>query len=108
MPEHHEVVISFEDGCSPTAKLICPASGEGCRPASFCPECYSAITESGCECCDFPPDDGCWIKSWFDNLAAEEILHGSVRVQVDARWNGESIEAHIVGPTPAETSREDS
>ena len=70
----HRVEITFEDGTF--LRLICPESG--CEP----PE-----PGEGSE-----PDDECWIKSWFDNCTAEELLDGTIEVLFDA-------EADDGGPT---------
>ena len=70
----HRVVITFEDPI--TVRLICPESG--CEP----PE-----PGEGSE-----PDDECWIKSWFDNCTAEELLGGDIEVPFYA-------EADDGGPT---------
>lgn len=104
MPGKHRVEIRFDDGTY--AKLICPESG--CRPAAFCPECCTTITESGCECCDAPPEGECWIKSWFDNVGADELLHGTLTVEIDAKFDGDRMIATVVDPSAASTPTDDS
>jgi hypothetical protein len=60
----HRVVIEFDGGYM-TVRLICPAS---------CP------TGTAGEC----P-----LRTWFDNVAPEEILQGKVEVPVRVEWVGE-------------------
>lgn len=67
----HRVKIMFGDPI--TARLICPESG--CEPGE------------GSEL-----DNECWIKSWFDNCTAEELLGGTIEVPFHA-------EADEGGPT---------
>ena len=96
----HRVVLTFGDG-GLSAELLCPESG--CSPATHCPECWTDIGPKGCECSPERASDECWVKSWFDNLMPEEILHGSVAVTIDPEFDGDTVRAHIVGPTPAVT-----
>jgi hypothetical protein len=90
----HRVVIDFDDGVS--AKLICPDSG--CELPRDCAICGRPV-DAGNEikrCYDCPsPTDECWIKSWFDSLTADELLHGSVEVPIRAEWDGDHMVAHI-------------
>lgn len=61
----HRVRLHFDDGLF--AELICPP-GDVCDRAG----CYQ-----------------CWIKTWFENLTAEELLFGSVEVEVDVAWDSD-------------------
>lgn len=74
--EKHRVEIEF-DGGAVSGKLICP---ESCKPATTC-----------------------WIKTWFDNVGVDELLHGNVTVEIDAEWDGETLVANIV-PAPEQKS----
>jgi hypothetical protein len=107
----HRVEIAFDDGVS--AKLICPESG--CTPAQKCGQCGRDLRprdeaeqrEEGIEPCYDCKDaaswrDECWIKTWFDNVGADELLAGKITVEIDAEWDVDHMVAHIVAPpTPA-------
>jgi hypothetical protein len=97
----HRVVIEFDDGIY--AKLVCPESG--CTPASMCSECGRAIGDPETKpCYDCPSaSDECWIKSWFDNCTADELLRGTVTVEIVAEWDGDHLNAHIGRPIPEES-----
>lgn len=71
MEQQHRVRLVIDGGFL-SAELVCP---EGC--------------------CELE----CWIKTWFDNLAPDELLHGRVEVVVPMRaeWDGDSMSAHIAG-----------
>jgi hypothetical protein len=93
----HRVVIEFDGGGGAGAKLICPESG--CVPAEFCGVCGSAYGDPEAEGCSDCRDDEapteCWIKTWFDNVSADELLHGSIEVPIRAEWDGDHMVAHI-------------
>jgi hypothetical protein len=36
------------------------------------------------------------LKSWFDNVDAEELLHGSVEVAVAASWDGDHPDIRLL------------
>jgi hypothetical protein len=98
--DRHRVVLTFENGFGPTAKLICPESG--CTPAGTCAHCGRDLDDEETKpCYDCADSEGwrheCWIKTWFDNLTPDELMDGSVTVEIDAEWNGDHIIAHIVG-----------
>jgi hypothetical protein len=108
----HRVVIEF-DGGAMTCELICPESG--CEPAQNCSECGRdlrppALAEQraeGIEPCYDCEDaerwaDECWIKTWFDNVGADELLHGKVTVEIDTEWDIDHMVAHIVEPQAVE------
>jgi hypothetical protein len=94
-PEGHRVLIEFDDGVY--AKLICPESG--CEPTKFCGYCGSAYDDPEAEGCSDCRDDEapteCWIKTWFDNLTADELLHGSIEVPIRAEWDGDCVVVHL-------------
>ena len=98
--DKHRVEIEFGTyGVS--GKLICPESG--CKPATTCADC-GRDKEPSDGCCDVCADglgDECWIKTWFDNVGVDELLHGNVTVEIDAEWDGETIIANITGVVPA-------
>ena len=70
-PKAHRVEIEF-DGGGVSGKLICPESG--CTP---------------------PPPGECWIKTWFDNLSVDELLHGKVTVEINAEFEDDTLVARI-------------
>lgn len=87
----HKVILKFDDGLY--AELICPESG--CVPAENCFLCGRSVHET---CPDIPPcydckdglgigADECWLRGWFDNLTAEELLSGNVEVAITAEWD---------------------
>jgi hypothetical protein len=103
----HRVVIEFDDGVR--AKLICPESG--CVRAQNCAQCGRDLhprdeaeqREEGIEPCDDCKDaetwgHECWIKTWFDNVGADELLAGKVTVEIDAKWDFDHMVAHIIDP----------
>lgn len=92
----HSVEITFDDGIY--AKLVCPESG--CEPATRCSECGRGIGDTETDpCYDCPePNEECWVKGWFDNLMAEELLHGKVTVEIEPEFDGDTMRAHIVSP----------
>jgi hypothetical protein len=100
----HRVVLKFDDGVYAT--LICPETG--CKSASVCSECHRSVDDTEiAPCYDCPPPNGgCWVKTWFDNCMAEELLHGEVTVDIDARWDGDAMTAHIVAPVAAQQTGE--
>jgi hypothetical protein len=109
----HRVVIEFDDG-GVGAKLICPENG--CEQGSTCGFCGheygSAETKPCYDCRDLKGPTECWIKSWFDNVGADELLHGHVEVPIRAEWDCDHMVAHIEQgvapeqPEGSEVSRE--
>jgi hypothetical protein len=104
--ERHRVMLAFEDGCGLSAKLICPESG--CTPAGSCAACGRDLDDSESKPCYDCTDsaewrDECWVKTWFDNVSADELLSGRVTVEIDADWDGDHMIAHIVGVVPEES-----
>lgn len=107
----HRVEIEF-DGGAVSGKLICPESG--CVPAQNCSQCGRELhprdlteqREEGIEPCYDCKDaeswrDECWIKTWFDNVGVDELLHGNVTVEIEAEWDGDTIVANITDVVPA-------
>lgn len=107
-PTGHRVVIEF-DGGGTSAQLICPDSG--CLPAQNCASCGRDLSLDEAEgiapCYDCKDAaawrDECWIKTWFDNLDAAELLAGKVTVEIDAEWDMDHPVARIrsVLPSPS-------
>jgi len=106
----HRVVIEFDDGVR--AKLVCPESG--CMPAQNCAQCGRDLRPrdeaeqqaEGIEPCYDCKDaeswrDECWIKTWFDNIDATELLAGKVTVEIDAEWDLDHMVAHIIETEPS-------
>jgi len=90
----HRVVLTFNDGLY--AKLICPDGG--CKPPSFCSECGRDLHDQEsepCYDCAGAVTEECWIKTWFDNCTADELLHGSLTVELDCEWDGDRLVATI-------------
>ena len=92
----HRVVLDFDGGIG--VKLICPPGG--CEPASTCGECHRHIDDPEpdnppCPFCPDPDGTECWVKTWFDNVDAEELLHGAITVEVDAEWDGDHLIATL-------------
>jgi hypothetical protein len=78
MAERHKLILTFDGDVS--AKLICPDDGR----------CTKVMDE-------------CWVKTWFDNESPEDLLCGSVTVEIDVAWREEGcLEATIVEPSGAE------
>lgn len=100
----HRVVLEF-DGGGVAAKLICPP-GDKCNGGIACGLCGRDLHDAGAtpcyDCKDSNPDE-CWIKTWFDNEDALDLLHGRVEVAIDAEWAMDHLVAHIV---PAEGVRD--
>ena len=97
----HRVEITFDD-CV-TARLICPNDGS-CQPAMACASCGRSLDDSEvepCYDCREAASDECWIKTWFDNCTADELLHGSVTVEIDAEWDGDTLVATLGDPRSA-------
>ena len=96
----HRVVLTF-DGGGLMAKLICPESG--CVVAEFCGACGRHLadpeTEPCYDCSDIDLRE-CWVKTWFDNCAPDELLHGSVTVEVECEWDGDVMVAQIARVIP--------
>lgn len=89
----HRVVLTFDDGLN--LKLICPPGG--CEAASTCGECLRHVDDEErglCPACP-RPDDGCWVKGWFDNCTYDELLHGEITVEIETEWDGDHIIATI-------------
>lgn len=95
-PPAHRVVLTFDDGVY--AKLVCPDGG-GCVGSEVCGICGRNLTDpesSPCyDCTDMDPGE-CWVKTWFDNCTAEELLRGELTVVIDATWTGDHMTAQIV------------
>lgn len=100
--QKHRVEIEFDDGVY--AKLICPESG--CHPATMCAQCGREVqgpSEEGCYDCRDGFTDECWIKTWFDNLAASELLVGTITVEIEAHFDDDRMVASVLGAVdPAE------
>lgn len=109
--DKHRVEIVF-DGGGVGGRLICPEGG--CRRAENCSECGRELhprdlaeqREEGIEPCYDCKDaeqwsEECWIKTWFDNCAVDELLAGEVTVEIDAEWDGDTIIANITDVVPA-------
>lgn len=94
----HRVELEFDGGLR--AKLICPEGG--CTPATACGFCGHELgSDEGDGCYDCRDEKGpldCWIKGWFDNVSAEELLQGKVIIEIDAEWDLDTCIAHIVEP----------
>lgn len=91
----HRVVLTFDDGVS--AKLICPESG--CVPGLTCGLCGRDLQDpesTPCYDCSDGFKDECWVKTWFDNVGADELLKGSTEVTIDAEWDQDHMVANIV------------
>lgn len=98
----HRVVLTFANG-GLTSKLVCPESG--CAEAGYCGQCGRDLHDdesTPCYDCSDPRPEGCWVKSWFDNLMAEEMLVGSVEVVIDPAWDYDHLEAKIIGVVASE------
>lgn len=94
----HRLVLTFDDGLS--AELIHPEGG--CVGSHQCGHCAADLTDPESERCYDCKGDGpheCWVKGWFDNCSPDELLHGSVTVDIDAEWNYDHMTARIVEPT---------
>lgn len=92
----HRVVLEF-DGGGIRAKLICPESG--CTPGQTCGLCgrdYGDPESTPCYDCKDAKLDECWIKTWFDNESADELLHGQVELEIEGEWDGDHMKAIIV------------
>jgi hypothetical protein len=102
MNQGHRAVLKFDDGLF--LELICPESG--CEPASVCGECHRFVgDEESLPCAACPrPEDGCWVKGWFDNCTYDELLHGEITVALDVEWDGDQIIATIIEHAPDEMS----
>ncbi len=83
----HRVVLRFDDGVY--ADLVCPEEGS-CEDADRCGNCgrlYTDLEALACgDCLGIESQQECWLKTWFDNLMPEELLHGKLEVSVDVRW----------------------
>jgi len=93
--EGHSVELEF-DGGGVFMRLIHPENG--CDPPSVCASCgrYAEEPEGQEPCYDCPkPDDGCWLQGWADNLAADELLKGTVIVPISPEWAGDHAVFHI-------------
>jgi len=109
LPEHHpnkhRVVLTFENGYGPSAKLICPESG--CIGSEVCGICGRDVTDpesKPCYDCKGMNPAACWVKTWFDNLTPDELLSGSLTVEIDAEWDGDHMVAHIAGVVPKDAA----
>ena len=93
----HKVVLHFDEA-GLVARLECPEGG-GCRGGPLsCGLCGADLNDpegSRCYDCQDMSGEECWVKTWFDNLAADELLHGKITVTIDPQWNGDTMEAHI-------------
>lgn len=94
----HRVKITFEDGTF--LRLICPESG--CEPPNICPECGSDVRDSEkstrewCDQCEIAVEGECWIKGWFDNCTAEELLGGTIEVPFDAEGDDGGVTFTVI------------
>lgn len=99
----HRVVLTFEDGFGPHAKLLCPDGG--CSTANSCAHCGRDLHDEESKPCYDCTDaekwrDECWIKTWFDNLTPDELLSGEVTVEVEAEWDFDHPVVTITGVVP--------
>ena len=99
----HTFVLKIEDGYV-SWSLRCPEDGS-CRSSRVCGQCGRDVLDAETEpCYDCPKaaSDGCWAQTWVGNVEAEEVMHGTVEVTfpVDCQWNGDGLEAHVLGPAP--------
>lgn len=103
MTEQHKFVLKLEDGYT-SWTIICPDGGKECKPASSCASCGRTIGDDEISrCYDCPTTtevEGCWVQSWAGEMLAEEVLHGTVEIEfpVSCEWNGDGLEAHVMGP----------
>ena len=109
MPGKHRVEIRFDDGTY--AKLICPE--DGCSPAVNCGHCGRSFDEpegeDGCyDCKGVTSAPECWIASWFDNVGADELLHGALTVEIDATYDHDRMIATVIDPSAASTHKQGS
>jgi hypothetical protein len=103
----HRVELTFEPSYGVTGKLICPESG--CSSSKLCGHCGRDLHDTEATPCYDCKDaakwaDECWVKTWFDNLTADEMLSGKLTVEIDAQWDGDQLIAHI-GQEAAGVSR---
>lgn len=91
----HRVVIEFDNGLY--VKLVCPENGcVAAEVCGFCGHAYGDTETKPCyDCRDQKGPTECWIKSWFDNVAEDELLHGRVEVPIRAEWDGDHMVAYI-------------
>lgn len=87
MAENHRVEIDIDAG-NLNAKLICPANGQGCKPAGYCEDCGRGMTDDEpqperCENC--PDPNRCNAAEWFDAIGAE-LLNGTITLPVSIAW----------------------
>lgn len=78
----HRLRITIEDG-RVMLKLIHPETG--CAPATICAHCGRDRDdpESGtCYDCKDGWGSECWAQDWMDNLMPDELLHGTVSMEV--------------------------
>lgn len=99
----HRVKLIIQDGYL-AAKLVCPE--QGCAPAHRCGHCGHVYgddeTEPCYDCKDHKPTGECWLKGWFDNCTADELLHGKVEFEVPIAvgWDMDHPVVTLVDPEP--------
>lgn len=100
----HRVIVEFNDGVY-LKKLIHPENG--CRAAQMCSQCGRDFAdEETVPCYDCKPPvpaewRECWVQGWFDNVSAEEMLHGRIELTVEPRFDYDSCELHILNARAA-------
>jgi hypothetical protein len=96
----HTITLEFEGGYAPRLKLHCPP-GVICSTGSTCGGCgrdVDAPDDDGERCYDCPEPGSpreCWVKSWTDNLSADEVLSGTVVLPVTTSFDGDSLTLEI-------------
>ncbi len=105
MSKPHTFVLTVDDGYT-RWRIICPDDGASCGPAHLCGSCGRVVGDAEIKpCYDCPTTipEGCWVQSWVGEAAAEEVIHGTVEVAfpVDCQWNGDGLEAHVLGDAVA-------
>src|ERR1044072_5138942 len=100
----HKLRLRFDDGI--WAELICPDMG--CVGSEVCGHCGRTLSDKEAEPCydcrDVLETTECWVRSWFDNCTADELFHGSVLLNIDCTWDGDSMIAEIVEENAKEHS----
>lgn len=96
----HRVTMEF-DGGGPYMTLHHPEGG--CKAPLTCGLCAADLTDPDtkrCYDCEGMESEGCWLQGWFDNLGADELLHGKVTVPFDAEWDQDHPIITIRQPVP--------
>ena len=99
MSNQHRVVVEFDDGIY-LKRLIHPEGG--CQGANQCWQCGRSFDDNEvapCYDCNPPIDRQreCWVQGWFENVSAEELLHGSVELIVEPTFESDTCALHVVG-----------